>query len=93
MMPYIYLRFCVCTHNCLQSSITTLKVSISPGELEVLKCLFRDSIAHLTGWGSMMRYNDNNNMDAALNTQRENYASGTSPRFRTGGPGVEEDLF
>jgi hypothetical protein len=90
----VCVRFRVYTHNCLQSSTTTtLKVSISPGEMEVLKCLFRDSITHLTGWEPMMRYNDNNNINAALNTQRENSTGGTSPRFRTGGPGMEEDLF
>ncbi len=67
-------------------SSTTLNVSVSSGEMEILKCLFRDSITHLLGWDSILKINDVSNMNAAANAQ-------TAPRFRTGGPGIEENLF
>lgn len=67
-------------------SSTTLNVSVSSGEMEILKCLFRDSITHLLGWDSILKKNDVTNMNAASNAQ-------TAPRFRTGGPGIEENLF
>ena len=54
--------------------------------MEVLKCLFRDSISHLLGWESIMRINDSSSMNAASNAQ-------TASQYRTGGPGIEEHLF